>query len=351
MKAISLFSGAGGDTCGLHGAGIDVVAFSEFDKNAVATHLHNFPRCSWINHKDNGDITKVPDEVFEKYKNEIDIVFAGFPCQSFSHAGKKKATEDPRGQLFLEFARVSRLICPKYIIGENVVGLLRRRTKDGKLVFDLIKKTFEDMGYKIHHKVLDSSDFETPQKRKRLFFVGVKDTTQRTFEFPSETDHKYLGSILEPTLHNTLKVDKLPKNTTPAFDDLDEEDFSNMTDEEKKYHPFLKVNSDRNTISFAKRDSPIHIEICDKDSFAKTIICAYSFQPRLVVALKTKQNNSYIRTFTTTELALIQGFPVNYHFVGNKNSIIKQIGNAVPPNVVKAIAKSIIHHHETTVSR
>jgi len=341
MKAISLFSGAGGDTCGMHSVGVEVVAFSEFDKTAVATHLKNFPECKWLNHKGNGDITKIPNEVFQQYANSIDIVFAGFPCQSFSHAGKKAATEDPRGRLFLEFARVTKIVKPTYIIGENVPGLLQRKTKDDESVFELIKSTFEEMGYTIYHKIIDASHHRTPQKRKRLLFVG-SNKPKWDFEFPTNMGTSKLDCVFERTLKGATKIDTFPENTIVAFHDVDEGSYDH---EEKEVHPFLKLNVERNTLSFGKRDSPNHIEICDKNGFSKTIICAYTFQPRLVVALQSSLGNKYLRTFTIAELASIQGFPANYVFEGSKNQVIKQIGNAVPPNVVYDICKKIIEQH------
>ncbi len=327
MKSISLFSGAGGDTLGMHNAGIDVVAFSEIDNTASQTHLANFPNSKRIMHSNSADITKIPDEIFLEYQG-IDIIFAGFPCQTFSHAGKKKATEDPRGKLFLEFARVTKLLKPKFIIGENVPGLLRRKVED-ELVFPTILQTFTDLGYKMFYKVLDASDYGIPQKRKRLFLVGCLDHSIE-FEFPSQTHTVNLSSVLENTLEGALIVKQLPKDVVFAFTNNQKLNVTGTP------HPFLKTNVDLGRISFGKRESPTHAEIVDPQGMSKTIICAYSFQPRLYVAIKCKRT-SYLRTFTNTELAMIQGFPKTYKFIGTQANVVKQIGNAVPPNIVTQI--------------
>lgn len=216
MKAISLFSGAGGDTVGMHKSGIDVVAFSEIDETAAKTHLENFPDCEWIKHEGKADVAKIPNEAFQKYRGNVDIIFSGFPCQAFSHAGKKKATEDPRGRLFLEFARITEYLKPKFIIGENVPGLLQRKVGEVR-VFDTIVKTFEDLGYKVHYKVLDSSDFKTPQKRKRLFIVGHLEADFK-FEFPEPTGRVNLSEFLEKTLENAVEIQKIPKGLMFAHD-------------------------------------------------------------------------------------------------------------------------------------
>jgi DNA (cytosine-5)-methyltransferase 1 len=329
MRAISLFSGAGGDTLGMHNAGIDVVAFSELIETAVDTHLANFPDSKWITHKNKGDITKIPDETFLEYK-DIDLVFAGFPCQAFSHAGKKQSTDDPRGRLFLEFARVTKLLKPKFIIGENVPGLLQRKIND-QLVFPTITKTFEDLGYKIWYKVLDSNDFSTPQRRKRLFIVGCLDHNFE-FEFPTKQESVTLSNVLEKTLEGAVEVKEFPKDTICAFETDDDLEITGTP------HPFLKVNVEKSRVSFGKRISPQHAEIVNPNAQSKTIICAYNFQPRLYVAIKCK-DKKYLRTFTTRELAQIQGFPSTYKFIGSESNVIKQIGNAVPPNIVEAICR------------
>ena len=122
MKAISLFSGMGGDSLGIKNAGIKLVAYSEWIKEFQKTHYLNFKDCKLIG---DGDINKTKDEEFLKYKGEVDLIFAGFPCQGFSNGGKK-LPDDPRNTLFREFHRTAKLIEPKYIIGENVKGLLSK---------------------------------------------------------------------------------------------------------------------------------------------------------------------------------------------------------------------------------
>ena len=205
-KAISLFSGLGGDTLGLTNANVEVVAYNELDKTYCKSHEENFPNSELITRKtselitrktankeksiydvpemlavaiasadalhvtdamfqndpanvgehhiptpthniptptnnDDRNIQNIPDEVFEKYENDVDIIFAGFPCQGFSAAGKKM-DNDPRNTLFREFLRTAKIINPKMIIGENVKGLLSRKTTSGENYIDVIVKEF-----------------------------------------------------------------------------------------------------------------------------------------------------------------------------------------------------------------
>ena len=136
--ALSLFSGCGGDTLGMTNAGINVTHYSELKPIIQKTHELNFPESTLVG----GDINKITDEEFEKLEGKIDIIFGGFPCQSFSNAGKKNP-KDARGQLYLQFVRAARIIKPKYIIGENVKGLLTRTTEDGEKFIDIIIKSFD----------------------------------------------------------------------------------------------------------------------------------------------------------------------------------------------------------------
>ena len=135
----------GGDTLGMEVAGCKVVAFNEFDKHAIANHKLNFPDAELIENKlnrkekDRTNIQLIQNDVFEKYKNQVDLIFAGFCCQGFSNAGKK-LPNDPRNSLFKEFIRSVEIIEPKYIIGENMDGLLKRKTGDGKSILMLLSR-------------------------------------------------------------------------------------------------------------------------------------------------------------------------------------------------------------------
>ena len=137
INAISLFSGMGGDTLGIQNAGGNVVAYNEYDKTAIATHELNFPNCTLIQdetlrHNKRTNIQEICTTIFEKYTGNVDLIFAGFPCQAFSNAGKKRVN-DPRNTLFREFVRVTNVVKPKYIIGENVDGLLTKKDENIKL--------------------------------------------------------------------------------------------------------------------------------------------------------------------------------------------------------------------------
>jgi DNA (cytosine-5)-methyltransferase 1 len=334
MKAISLFAGAGGDTTGLEKAGLNVIAFSENNKDAIQTHLKMFPDSVWLGKDVKGDINKISDSEFEEYTGKIKIIFAGFPCQGFSNAGKKDVN-DPRNKMFYQFLRAVEIIQPEWFIGENVPGLLTKKTDDGESsMINVIKKEFQEIGYEIVFKVYDTSTAGVPQSRKRLLIVGNR--MGIPYELPSFNLPKQgVSTIIEESLEGAIECMLTPPS----------ECIVNLTKKLEVIgtpHPYLLRKVGDGQISFGKRDSPTHAEVLDLRKPSKTIICAYSFQPRLYVCLRNTDNTLYIRCLTKKELAQIQGFPANHEFSGNDASIVKQIGNAVPAKLIELVVRSMI---------
>ena len=355
-KAISLFSGLGGDTLGLTNANVQVVAYNELDKTFCKSHEANFPNSILLHQEGVNDITKIKDETFEEYKDKVDIIFAGFPCQGFSAAGKKM-DDDPRNTLFREFLRTAKIINPTMIMGENVKGLLSRKTTSGEEYIDVITKEFEDIGYDVEYRVLKAHQYGVPQKRERLIIIGTKKDNSYGWKskFPEQSTTKpNLKNIIKYDMTGSVRVDPNLFSEIP-----DECIITNMSDK-KKYednndaHPYLKRLHDAdenlrtykdkthdNLFSFGKRDSPIHGEIIDIRNPTKTIICTYNHQPRFFVPIKNK-SGTYLRTILPDELKQIQGFPANYKMIGNNKQQIVQVGNAVPPPLIEKIVRNII---------
>ena len=352
MKAISLFSGMGGDSLGIQNAGMELVAYSECEKEMKQTHELNFPNTKLIGC---GDITKTSNEEFLEYKDKIDLIFAGFPCQGFSHAGKK-LPDDPRNTLFREFLRSTELIKPKYIIGENVKGLLSRKNADGDLYIDIIKNEFNKIGYIIHYKVYMCSklDINVPQNRERLIIVGIRGDLNQKFVFPEENTNKSgnLKDIIEFNMKGALKIK--PDYLDFNFDDIPKEciltDMNNTEDENNPHSNLVQLAKKRDYVRNNKsRPHRLHFgrrldvggEIIDIRKPINTIICSYAHCPRFFVPLKNK-NGNFLRTITPDELKQIQGFPRDYRLSGNDSKRIQQIGNAVPPPLIEMIVKCLI---------
>lgn len=356
LNAISLFSGAGGDTLGLTRSGFKVIAFNEFNKAAIQTHEANFPESALIKNTANGatDITKVPDSEFEPYTGRTHLVFAGFPCQGFSKAGKKQST-DPRNQMFRQFVRCVKITKPDFIIGENVTGLTSMKSgpnESDPLMLDIIKKAFRDVGYELTHQILEATEFGVPQKRKRILLVGWNKARNpefdpssfwaSVFEWGSRQTLPTQRSFVNPTLEGAyeLKPDEVPEDfDTYALSTTEVEPSG-------KPHPFVVLKAGEKLLSCSKRASPIHSEVIDLDRPSKTIICTYDHQPRLLVGLKSTNGKRYVRTLLPDELKQIQGFPSTYTILGNQKEQVVQIGNAVPPALVQGVAHVLRSHLE-----
>ncbi len=352
LNAISLFSGMGGDSLGITNSGIQLLAFSEWEKEMINTHKLNFPDSKLIGC---GDITKTKDEEFLQYKGVVDLIFAGFPCQGFSHAGKK-VPDDPRNTLFKEFLRSAQLIQPKYILGENVKGLLSRKTGEGELYIDIIKKEFNTIGYDIHYKVYMCSklDIHVPQNRERLILVGIKSELKQSYTFPKENETKQgnLKDIVTFDMTGAIKIE--PEDLDFDFEDIpDECILSDMDNDETENNPhpnLVNYAKKRDYVRKGKaRPHRLHFgrrldvggEIIDIRKPLNTIICSYAHCPRFFVPLQNK-NGNYVRCLLPKELKQIQGFPPDYKLDGSVSKQIKQIGNAVPPPLIQMIIESLL---------
>lgn len=361
--AISLFSGIGGDTLGMENSGVHVIAFNEFEPAAMESHLKNFPNSHRIfdeNQKrirDQNNIQLISDSVFKTYEGKVNIIFAGHPCQGFSNGGLK-LPNDPRNTLFREFARVVKIVKPEYIIGENVDGLLSRKTSDGENYIDVIVSEFNDIGYNVTYKVCHTVQYGVPQLRKRLVYVGVRKDLKKEYIFPEPLNNGKihlpdLKQIITFNMSCAIKVEKDDFDMTTIPKESILTDMNNdETEEYHKVHPYLRLKTKsrdesyhdktyHSLLSFSKRDSPIHAEIIDIRKPSKTIICSYDHQPRLFVPLQNK-NGYYLRCILPDELKQIQGFPCDFKLYGKKKDNIKQIGNAVPPPLITQIVNNIV---------
>lgn len=354
-NAISLFSGLGGDSLGMTQAGCKIIAYNELKPMFCNSHDANFPDSERICDGTINDISKLKDSHFEKYNGKTDILFAGFPCQGFSNAGKKKE-DDPRNTMFLEFLRVAKLTNPWMVIGENVKGLLSRKTSKGELYIDVIVSEFEKLGYEVIYQVFKTDRYNVPQARERLIILCIKADNPYGWKpsFPEpQSENPNMTSFVKYDMRGAVKVE------TDWFTEIPDECILTNMDDDTDYkdnnggHPYLlsKINAgeaDRfydgkqheYLFSFGKRASPIHCEIIDIRYPSKTIICSYDHQPRLFVPLMNP-SGCYLRMLLPDELKQIQGFPEDYKVCGSDKDKITQIGNSVPPPLIKAIVEHI----------
>lgn len=323
---IELFAGAGGLALGFEKAGIKSILLNEIDKYACKTLLYNRPKWQVIHE----DVAKIK---FDKYRNKIDIVSGGFPCQSFSYAGKKMGMEDARGTLFYEFARCIKEVNPKIIMGENVRGLLRH--DDGKTLLSM-KKILDDLGYNVvEPQVLKAIHYRVPQKRERLFIVGIRKDLNLKFSFPKPFNSLY-------TIQDALKKGRLFKTDVPAS--------SGQTYPKRKAEILNIVPP-----GGYWRDLPLDIQ---KEYMLKSYYLGGGKtgmarrmswdEPSLTLTCAPAQKQTErchpdeTRPFTVKEYARIQTFPDSWQFNGGITQQYKQIGNAVPVNLAYYMGQSLI---------
>jgi len=371
-RAMSLFSGAGGDTLGLEHANYKVVAFSEFKAPAIKTHQLVFPDSVHLVDPTtkSPNIQNIPDKVFEPYKGTIDVLVAGCPCQGFSHAGKKDPT-DPRNELVNEVIRVANIVQPTWIVFENVKGLMARygtdpNTKLPRLVIDIIKDLFKRNGYNTTNKIIQVTDAGVPQKRQRLILIAHRSTDSKLYpHIPWHRITSYpsiptIRHILQPHLYNATEFTKVPADLDPRFwitttateptgtphPNLVRlvKGLRNASTKEIDANPQITdlITEPNGLISFGKRSGGYHGEVLDPDQPSKTIICTYNLCPRLFVGLRNPSINKYwLRTLTPSELGQIQGFPADYPWQGTEKEAIIQIGNAIPPPLMERIVNAL----------
>lgn len=171
MKYFSTFTGIGGMELGI-GPEHECVGYSEVDKYAIQIYKQHFPT-----HHNYGDITKINADALP----DFDLLVGGFPCQSFSIAGKRGGFADTRGTLFFDLARILNAKKPRLFLFENVKGLL---SHDSGRTFATIVTTLTELGYDLQWQVLNSKNHGVPQNRERIFIAGHLRGTPRPEVFP-----------------------------------------------------------------------------------------------------------------------------------------------------------------------
>lgn len=314
--AIELFAGAGGTAIGMENAGIEHVLLNEYDKHACETLRTNRP-----------DWNVVEDDVrnlkFEE--GQADIVQGGFPCQTFSYAGKKMGFEDIRGSLFFEFARCVKEVKPKIAIGENVKGLLNH---DGGRTLKTMVSVLEELGYRVKHKVLKSQYLDVSQKRERLIIIGVRNDLDIPIVFPKEKD--YIIPLRE-ALHKCPKSEgqQYPEKKKKILDLIPPGGYwRDLPEDLQKEYMGASFFMGGGKTGMARRLS------WDEPSLTLTCSPAQKQTERC--------HPEETRPLTVREYARIQTFPDNWKFAGSISQQYKQIGNAVPVNLGYHIGDTII---------
>jgi DNA (cytosine-5)-methyltransferase 1 len=301
MKVVSLFSGAGGLDLGFIKAGHEIIWANDNFPDAVETYRRNIG-----DHITCEDISKIPSSQIPEH----DILIGGFPCQGFSVANIKRGEHDERNKLYLELLRVLVDKQPKFFLAENVKGILS--LMQGK-VFEMIIGDFEKAGYKVKHKVLNAANFGVPQRRERVFIIGVRKDLSISLKHPEPT-HEESPSLFADKKKWVSIGEALGNIPEPE----EKNDLANHT-----YSKFkLKFNG------------YLGNRAIDPSKPAPTVT-ARGDEKGGVVVLHHPNNH---RRMSVRELALTQSFPIDFIFEGNNSSAYRQIGNAVPPLLAFAVA-------------
>lgn len=328
-RLVSLFSGCGGMDKGFEQAGFHRVWANDFDKDAQAVFRLNFGEI------DGRDIRDVPvDEI-----PDCDILTAGFPCQPFSNAGNRRGVYDSRGELYLECLRIIEKRMPRVVVFENVKGLVSSKHQSGKKLIDVIQSDLESLGYAVNYDVVNASDYGVPQNRERLILVAFRNDLHKKFRFPPvQTDKscltlRHVVMDIPSTVPDQVywpyspqaqsMVEKIPQGgswKSIPYENLSPR-FQRIRDDMKRYH----------APNFYRRFS--------LDEINGTITA--SAQPENCGITHPLHN----RRYTIREIARIQTFPDDFHFITDspKNivAMYKVIGNAVPCHLAKVIALAI----------
>lgn len=322
MNIISLFSGAGGLDLGFKRAGFTIKAANEYDKTIWKTYEKNHSSPLIKN-----DIRNIPSSEFM----HADGIIGGPPCQSWSEAGNLRGIEDARGLLFYEFIRVLKDVQPKFFVAENVSGMMSKRHTTA--VQNIIRH-FEQsgVGYDVFINTLNAANFNVPQDRKRIFYIGFRKDLKISFNFPKPYNSKInlrqaIGD-LDGTAIPALTKNKTNGKITPFLNhEYFTGDFSSIFMSRNRVRTWEQQSF---TIQAGARHAPIHpqapvMEIVEKDKFK--FVEAYEY---------------LYRRLSVRECARIQTFPDNFEFLYTSlTDAYKMIGNAVPVNLSYEIAKNI----------
>lgn len=313
LKVASLFCGCGGSDLGLLGGftylgkdyprlPFDIVFAVDFDKYAIETYNCNFRHPAICADVADIDFKAIPD---------VDVLIGGFPCQSFSTVNPTKDTNDERANLYKQIVRFLKEKSPKYFICENVKGLLT--LQKGSIINKIVSE-FKQVGYNVEFRLMKAVEFGIPQKRERVFIVGIRNDLEYTYRFPTPT--------------NTLE------NAVPLKQVIEKLDIP----EQKYYFSERAVQGMKNAKNNMKRGLWQSLSgpcLTITSHLAKTSI--NSRDPLLLVDPTTE----LYRRFTPREAARIQSFPDTFILNKSEAKSYKQIGNAIPPVLMWHISRAL----------
>lgn len=343
-RTAELFAGCGGLAIGVEQAGFETVFLNEFDKTACQTIRLNRPQWNLIE----GDVREIDFKT--AIPQGIELLTGGFPCQSFSEIGKKLGFEDTRGTLFFDFARAVRDVQPMFFIAENVRGLLGNN--NGK-TFETICSVLSDLNFHlIPPSILNANDYGVPQVRHRLFFVGIRNDVKEKmdklglqYRYPEPQEYKpvlrdvlFKGRYYPTDVHEHEHIGmSYSEAKRKVYEQVPEGgNWHNLPYEVKLEFVGRRVCKDGKTYwAYGDGGSTGMARRLHMDEPSITLLTSPS--QRLTERIHPKET----RPLNLEEYKRIQMFPPDWQFTGSRTAVYKQIGNAVPPPLARAMAESI----------
>lgn len=339
-----LFAGVGGLSEGFRMDGFEIGFAIEFDKNIAESYRLNHLSTNVIA----DDITNIDVANLHKLHPNIDVIIGGPPCQGFSQKGKRLNLEDSRNYLFKQYIKFVEEFKPKYFLLENVPNILT--TSNGYFKEQIIQ-SFENIGYEVTCGVLYARDFGIPQDRRRAMFLGQIDKLE--IELPKPT---YVYTTVKDAIYDLpfigsgegVEVTDYENEAQTTYQKL-------MRKNSKKLYNHVATNHSKSAlerlrmIPKGKGKEVLPAELLTKSIYSGTWcrLIEDGIAPTITTRFDTPSSGRFThpildRCLTIREAARIQSFPDTFRFYGNRTCQMKQVGNAVPPLLAKAVADMII---------
>ncbi|MDE7463209.1 MAG: DNA cytosine methyltransferase [Muribaculaceae bacterium] len=340
IRTISLFSGAGGLDIGAIYAGANIIWANDMKKEACESYALNIGE-----HIHQGDLNSYIPSLSE-YR-DIDLVIGGPPCQGFSVAGKMDEN-DERSKLIWSYAKVVETVKPKAFIMENVKALavLERWAS----VRSALMEKFIDLGYSVNFIVLNASDFDVPQARERVFFIGFKNGTVsppdlasmlQSYKVKAKSVRQALAVLDRAGSGNNISICNARITLTPQ-PVLRKSAYAGMLFNGLGRPLKLDGYSATLPASMGGNKTPIIDEHALYDGDTPWVEGYRDRVAKDTSIAKSEVVPSFLRRLTVDEARVIQTFPLDYVFCGSQSAQYTQIGNAVPCNLSKAVCSMVI---------